>query len=136
MSEVPTDYLPAPGLVWRVNASNRTPSFLNLGSLFTIKNVNDDFFLVLLSLPGEPTFLLEYRFNNLYMSAPAFKLTPGAQMQYQISFKIALADSVGRSLKTLYCTTQTEEVNPEGQVVGSSEQGVFGAEEDGGGATD
>lgn len=136
MSEDPNDYCPAPGYVWQVNTSNRTPTFLGLGSDFNIKKVGDDFFLVLMALPGEPTFPLQYRFVNLYMSAPTFKLQPNARVQYRISFKLALPDSLGRGQKTLYCTTQTEEVDENGQVVGSSEQGVFGAEEDGGGATD
>ena len=136
MTEDPNDYCPAPGNVWSVNASNKAPAFLSTGSFFNIKNFNNSFKLVLLSLPNEPTFDLEYRVDNLYMSALPFKLTPTDRVQYLISFKLAMADSIGRGAKTLYCTTQIEEVNEAGEVVGSSEQGVFGAEEDGGGATD
>lgn len=140
MSEQASDYCPAPGNVWSVNRSDTTPSFLRTGDPFDIiTDSNGDFFLVLLNpaVPGgKQKVPLHFSGVNLFMNAPQFAFTgSNPNRQYIINFKLAPAVSIGRSQKTLYCTTQTLFLNEEKDIQ-DSEQGVFGAEEDGGSLED
>lgn len=133
MSENPSDYCPAPGNIWRVNTSNKVPTFFALREPFDItEDVPGSFWLTIGKLLKFP---LAYNSTNLYMNAPAFRLEDFPLVSYQVNFKLALPFSVGRSQKTLYCTIQTETVDETGAIQ-DSEQGVFGAEEDSGGDTD
>ncbi len=130
MSEQPSDYCPSPGNIWRVNASSDVPPFLSQGKGFDIiTNIRAEFFLVLQTKQTVPLF---YDATNLFMNAPEFTLDGGpVTRRYLINFKLAPPISVGRSLKTLYCTTTILTGVP-GEDIQDSEQGVFGAEEDGG----
>lgn len=130
MSEQPSDYCPAPDNIWRVNASNGAPPFLMKREPFDIiTNVRAEFFLV---LNNKQTVRLHYDHNNLFMFSDEFSLDGETDtVRYLINFKLAPPIHIGRSRKTLYCTTTTL-IGPPEKDIQDSEQGVFGAEEDGG----
>lgn len=139
MSEQPIDYYPGPGKYWQVNSCNKVPPFFDEGSRFTIRpGAGDSFWLVLEFASTKLEVPLDYSYTNLFMNARAFTLPGNPSLEYLINFKLAPPLSVGRTRRTLYCTVQTQ--NAKGlasdKSVEDSEQGVFGAEEDGGGNND
>lgn len=139
MSEQPIDYYPGPKAFWKVNTCNKVPPFFDEGSRFTIRpSIDDSFILVLEFGTTKLQVPLSYSFENLFMNARGFSLPGDPRVEYWINFKLAPPISVGRTTRTLYCTVETRSQigASEGGVGGQdSEQGVFGAEEDGGGST-